>query len=100
MPPLDKRGRISDTQPPLYQVKKKKEEHYVVNEAEMKSRLLGLGVDGTILESHRTKQRVEGKELRDFLQVLAQLEEHVRYISKKGTPFDRYIAARRADGAL
>jgi DNA gyrase subunit B len=100
MTPLIEGGRIYAAQPPLYQVKRKKEEHYVVNEAEMKGRLLGLGVEGTVLESHRTRLRIDGPELKVFLTLLAQLEEHVRYLSKKGVPFEKYFAERRADGAL
>jgi DNA gyrase subunit B len=100
MSPLIESGRVYAAQPPLYQVKKKKEEHYILDDREMKNRLLRLGVEGTVLESHRTKQRVEGKELREFLDILAQLEEHVRYISKKGISFERYLTARRGLGEL
>jgi len=100
MTALIESGRIYAAQPPLYQVKKKKEEHYVINEAEMKSRLLGLGVEGTSLESQRTKLRIEGEELKAFLHTLAQLEEHVRYVSKKGIPFERYLGKRTPEGTL
>ncbi len=100
MAQLIESGRVYAAQPPLYKIKRKKEEYYVSDEREHKARLLKLGVEGTVLESLRTKQRVEGKDLRDLLDVLAALEDHVRYIQKKGTPFERYISARRDDGSL
>jgi DNA gyrase subunit B len=95
MMPLIEAGRVFAAQPPLYKVKRKKEEAYVLDDREMKARLLKLGIEGTALESHRTKQRVEGKDLASLLDLLAQLEEHVRYIQKKGVPFEDYLAARR-----
>jgi DNA gyrase subunit B len=81
-------------------VKKKKEEHYVLNEHDMRARLLALGVEGTVLESQRTKLRIEGAELRSFLGLLAQLEDHIRYVSKKGVSFERYFGRRTPEGAL
>jgi len=99
MMPLIEAGRVFAAQPPLYRVKRKKEESYVLDDREMKARLLRLGMEGTVLESHRTKQRVEGAELQSLMKVLEQLEDHVRYIQKKGVPFEKYLAARR-DGKL
>jgi DNA gyrase subunit B len=95
MQPLIEAGRVFAAQPPLYKVKRKKEESYVLDDREMKARLLRLGMEGTVLESHRTKQRVEGKELEAFLKVLEALEEHVRYVQKKGVSFEKYLGARR-----
>ncbi len=97
MMPIIDAGRVYAAEPPLYRVKKKKDEHYVHDEREMKSRLLKLGIEGTALESHRTGRRLEGKDLASFLDTLSALEEHVRYIAKKGVPFERYLEARRKD---
>ncbi len=91
-------GRIFAAEPPLYRVKRKKEEYYVHDERELKAQLLKLGIEGTALESHRSGQKVEGKELRSLLDLLAALEEHVRYVQKKGVPFERYLAARKEKG--
>jgi DNA gyrase subunit B len=95
MSPLIESGRVFAAQPPLYRVKRKKEQAYVLDDREMKARLLGLGIEGTTLESHRTKQRVDGKDLASLLALLAQLEDHVRYVQKKGVSFEKYLAARR-----
>src|SRR5262245_34741139 len=67
MAALVESGRVYAAQPPLYKVTKKKDEYYVTDDREMKSRLLRLGYEKTILESHRTKQKIEGEALRSFL---------------------------------
>ncbi|MFC1706472.1 DNA topoisomerase (ATP-hydrolyzing) subunit B [Planctomycetota bacterium] len=100
MHPLIEAGRIFAAQPPLYRIKRKRHEQYVLDDTEFRSILLTLGVEGTVLEALESKRRLEGQALVELLGVLEALEEHVRYIHKRGVSFERYLAARTANGEL
>ncbi|RME76775.1 MAG: DNA topoisomerase (ATP-hydrolyzing) subunit B [Planctomycetota bacterium] len=100
MQPLIESGRIFVAQPPLYRIKRRKRQMYVLDDAELRERLLEFGADGCVLEVLATGERIEGEPLRELLVLLAELEEHARYVQKKGVDFERYLEARRPDGSL
>jgi len=63
MQPLLEAGYIYIAQPPLYQVKKSKEEHYVYNDAELE-RLLGeIGRDGITLQRYKGLGEMNAEQL-------------------------------------
>ncbi|MFO1417178.1 MAG: DNA topoisomerase (ATP-hydrolyzing) subunit B [Methylotetracoccus sp.] len=78
MPELIGRGYVYIAQPPLYKVKKGKQEHYVKDDLELNNYLLQLALDKTRLYSDEATPPIQGAGLeklaRDFLQVRAILD--------------------------
>jgi DNA gyrase subunit B len=72
MPEIIKRGHLYIAQPPLYKVKRGREEFYVRDEKEMGRRLMGLSSDKLRLIS-RNEQSYTGE---DLLQVATQLQKY------------------------
>jgi DNA gyrase subunit B len=83
MPELIEKGYIYLAQPPLYKVERKKKSEYVLTDGEMTSRLLFLGLsDMTVRRANG--EAVEGDDARRLLELLAEIEETVKAISRRG----------------
>ncbi|MBZ4193080.1 MAG: DNA topoisomerase (ATP-hydrolyzing) subunit B [Candidatus Contendobacter sp.] len=88
MPELIERGHIYIAQPPLYKVKKGKQEHYVKDDAELSENLLRAALDGAELMPGNAGPPITGKALetlaRNHMKVMALIQR----------------LSRRYDGAL
>jgi DNA gyrase subunit B len=83
MPELIEKGYIYLAQPPLYKVERKKKSEYVLTDAEMTSRLLFLGLaDMTVKRANG--EVIEGDEARKLLELLAEIEDTCKTISRRG----------------
>lgn len=80
MPELIERGYIYIAQPPLYKVKKGKQEQYVKDDAELDNYLLQLAIDKTRLNPSDSAPEIKGQGLevlaRDYLTVRAVIRKH------------------------
>ncbi len=108
MKPLVESGRIFIAQPPLYLLGKGKKKVYVLDDAELASRLTEMGLKDTRLElrdtnGKRKKPKVTGDftgaPLRELLELLDQLAENVNIISRRGLSF-KNLVANQEDGKL
>jgi DNA gyrase subunit B len=79
MPILIERGHIYIAQPPLYKVKKGKQEHYVKDELELNALLLGTAIDGAALHVNAGAPPLSGL----GLESLAQKYQEVQSIVKR-----------------
>lgn len=63
MPELIERGYIYIAQPPLYKIKKGKQEHYVKDDAQLNEYLIQLALDKTVLHTHESVPAIQGQGL-------------------------------------
>ena len=66
MPELIERGHIYIAQPPLYKVKKGKQENYVKDDVELSENLLRAALDEAVLTPHRAISPLTGKALENL----------------------------------
>ncbi|MGC4031173.1 MAG: DNA gyrase subunit B [Tepidisphaeraceae bacterium] len=104
MPELIRSGRVYVAQPPLYKVTRRKKVEYVLNDAEMKKILVGLGTDGTELiirdDAGTEIRRVAGDELRTLTGQLDRLVDLIEIVERRGLKFDEFLALRNDAGHL
>ena len=82
MPELIERGHIYIAQPPLYKIKKGKQEHYVKDDVELNAYLLTLALDNAALHVTADAPPVAGVQLeslaRKYMQVMTMLRRLAR----------------------
>ncbi len=79
---LIERGYLYIAQPPLFRVKKGKEEQYVKNERELEEILLEIGNRNLTLEAG--EKTIKGKTLLNFLKQMVRLEHNIQSLARKG----------------
>ncbi len=93
---LIEKGNIYIAQPPLYKVKKGKNEMYVETEEKMEAWLLneGLGsVEITAINPANGKsKKLEKSELKDLVKIIADLESALRHLERKSMYLEDFIA--------
>lgn len=89
MPELINRGYLYIAQPPLYKVKKGKNERYIGDEGELEDYLVELGVDGVKVKA--SKKEITGKALGKLVKKLIKFEKILVRVAKQVDP--RIISA-------
>jgi DNA gyrase subunit B len=79
MPELIERGHIYIAQPPLYKIKKGKQEHYVKDDQELNALLLGTAIDGAALHVNADAPPLSGL----GLESLSQKYQEVQGIARR-----------------
>ena len=101
MPELVRRGCIFIAQPPLYQIKRKKREEYVDDDAQLTKILISLGAEDVKLVHLKNKKTFTETQLKEILELLERLSKHSDAIQRLGGEFESYLEARDAQtGAL
>ncbi len=101
--PLIDRGAIYIAQPPLFQLARGKARSYLLDDAALNERLTQLGLERTTLEIRRPAapaSRVQGDTLREFLQLVEEIDRHARVLARRGILFRTFVAGRGGDGRL
>lgn len=83
MPELIERGYIYIAQPPLYKVKKGKQERYVKDDSELNDYLLQLALDGTSLHSNEAAPAISGVALETLARDYTLAMSSIRRLSKR-----------------
>ncbi|NOY66247.1 MAG: DNA topoisomerase (ATP-hydrolyzing) subunit B [Gammaproteobacteria bacterium] len=85
MPELIEKGYVYIAQPPLYKVKKGKQEYYVKDDSELNSYLLTLALDSASLHVNQDAPAISGAPLEslanDYVRVMATIQRLSRRIS-------------------
>ncbi len=90
---LIEKGHIYIAQPPLYKVKKGKQEEYVQTEEQMNEMLLQFGCDNASIKTQKSKSEIGASELKDLLKLIQAADDLTASLARKGINEDHYLKA-------
>jgi DNA gyrase subunit B len=94
MTDLVRAGKIFIAQPPLYQIKRKKREEYVEDDARLNKILISLGAEDVRLKNLADKKEFTAAQLKDILESLEKLAKLSEAVRRHGGDFETYLAQR------
>ena len=98
MADLVKQGHIYVAQPPLYQIKRRKREEYVDDDAQLNRILVSLGTEDVRLRNLADGKEFTTEQLKDVLDLLEKLDKYATSIRRHGGDFETYLGERAAAG--
>jgi DNA gyrase subunit B len=98
MPQLVEQGYVYIAQPPLYKIKRKKQEQYIESDAELTKVLLEMGSEGMAVRAPDGREIAAGDDLLETLDLLAQLKLLALRMEQKAIPFAEFARGRTEDG--
>ena len=96
MTELVRSGKIYIAQPPLYQIKRKKREEYVEDDAELNKILIKLGAEDVRLRNVADDKEITAAQLKDLLESLGKLSKLSEAIRRHGGDFESFLAKRES----
>ncbi|HKR54359.1 MAG TPA: DNA gyrase subunit B, partial [Chthoniobacterales bacterium] len=96
MTELVRSGKIYIAQPPLYQIKRKKREEYVEDDAELNKILIKLGAEDVRLKNLADDKEITAAQLKDILESLGKLSKLSEAIRRHGGDFESFLAKRES----
>ncbi|MFI0347805.1 MAG: DNA topoisomerase (ATP-hydrolyzing) subunit B [Chthoniobacterales bacterium] len=100
MPSLVRNGHIFIAQPPLYQIKRKKREEYVDDDAQLNNILISLGAEELKLINLINKKEFTAVQFKEILDLLDRLEKYSNAIHRLGGKFQDYLNSSSSKGIL
>jgi DNA gyrase subunit B len=94
MTELVRGGKIYIAQPPLYQIKRKKREEYVDDDAQLNKILISLGAEDVRLKNLADKKEINAAQLKDILESLQKLGKLSEGVRRHGGDFETFLAQR------
>ncbi len=98
MTDLVKEGHIYVAQPPLYQIKRRKREEYVDDDAQLNKILVSLGTEDVRLRNLADGKEFTTEQLKEILDLLEKLDKYATSIRRHGGDFELYLGQREANG--
>jgi DNA gyrase subunit B len=89
-------GKIYIAQPPLYQIKRKKREEYVADDAQLNKILISLGAEDTRLKNLADQKEFTAVQLKDILESLEKLAKLSEAVRRHGGDFEAYLGHRNS----
>ncbi|CDE85731.1 dNA gyrase subunit B [Coraliomargarita sp. CAG:312] len=96
---LIERGYVYIAQPPLYRIKRKKREQYVMNDAELNKILLELGSEDVVLKRTRDGFEFPAQKMDKLVELLARMETLGHGITRYACDLSTYLDTNK-DGKL
>src|SRR6266513_916040 len=87
-------GKIYIAQPPLYQIKRKKREEYVEDDARLNKILISLGAEDVRLKNLADEKEFTAAQLKDILESLEKLAKLSEAVRRHGGDFETYLGHR------
>ena len=97
MPQLIEKGYVYIAQPPLYKIRRKKQERYIDNDRHLTQVLVEMGIEDVRLLNLDGTPLLEDGAMAELLKILEEIEHVTRAMARKGIDFDTYM--RRFDAA-
>ena len=97
MPQLIEKGYVYIAQPPLYKIRRKKQERYIDNDRHLTQVLVEMGIEDVRLLNLDGTPLLEDGAMAELLKILEEIEYVTRAMARKGIDFDTYM--RRFDAA-
>jgi DNA gyrase subunit B len=94
MPELVRAGKIFIAQPPLYQIKRKKREEYVDDDAQLNRILISLGAEDVRLKNLADDKELTAAQLKDVLEQLTKLARLSESVRRHGGDFEEFLNHR------
>lgn len=88
MPQIIEKGYLYIAQPPLFKVKKGKDERYLQNEKEFEDYFFQAGRERISIAAEKTKSPLTGEKLQKLLSDMARFRHHLLQVKKRGFPSD------------
>ncbi|NOX59413.1 MAG: DNA topoisomerase (ATP-hydrolyzing) subunit B [Planctomycetes bacterium] len=104
MRPLIEEGRVYIAQPPLYLLKKGKQETYVLDESVMNAKLTDMGLEKTTLiikndeetqDGQGDERQFDGSDLRELLEILDGIDQYRQVVERRGIGFKSLVLEYR-----
>jgi DNA gyrase subunit B len=96
MTELVRAGKIYIAQPPLYQIKRKKREEYVDDDARLNKILISLGAEDVRLKNLADDKEITATQLKDILESLEKLGKLSEAVRRHGGDFETYLSHRNS----
>ena len=97
MPQLIERGFVYIAQPPLYKIKRKKQERYIDNDRHLTQVLVEMGIEDVRLLNLDGTPALEDGRMAEVLKILEEVEHVAESMARKSIDFDDYV--KRYDAA-
>ncbi|NCA81632.1 MAG: DNA topoisomerase (ATP-hydrolyzing) subunit B [Opitutae bacterium] len=97
MPQLIEKGFVYIAQPPLYKIKRKKQERYIDNDRHLTQVLIELGIEDVRMLNLDGTPALEDGKMAEVLKILEEVEHIGEVMARKSIDFDEYV--RRYDAA-
>jgi len=98
MRPLIEAGHVFVAQPPLFQISRRRQREYLLNERSLYRRLVDWGLAEAALVIRNgpgQERRVGREELEPLLKVLGRIERQARVLQRRGIPFEEFVRRHR-----